>query len=122
MATALGALSEAEQTREKEIRQIHQALTKDMPTIVVGDFNSSSLLATPRFMVDNGFTDSFAEVTKNPDRHPTWHWNLNGLNLTFRLDYIFHDKGFSTLQSRVVSTDASDHNLVISRLAVTAGP
>lgn len=118
LAAAWQTLADVEDTHDKEIRHVHDALSKNLPAIVLGDFNSPSPLAAPQFLAKRGFTDSFAAVTKAPDRHPTWHWRLGKVNLAFRLDYIFHNKDISTLESRLVRTNASDHNVLVSRLLV----
>jgi len=34
----------------------------------------------------------------------------------FRFDYIFPSRDIRTLESRIVPSDASDHDLVVSRL------
>jgi vancomycin resistance protein VanJ len=107
-----------EDIHAEEIKQVGSVLAKDEATIVLGDFNSPSTFAAPQYLVKRGLTDSFAAVTKNADEHPTWHWPWGKTELKFRLDYIFHTDGIKTLESRIVKTGASDHNLVVSKLEV----
>ena len=99
-----------------EIKQVFDNLRPDLPTLVLGDFNSASQ-AAPNRLRALGFTDSFAAVTQNPDRAHTLHFTLLGIHAGRRIDYIFHDRNFETMASRTSSGQPSDHDPVISVLS-----
>lgn len=112
----LRAYAAMEQTHRREIEYVCENLLPDVPTLVAGDFNSTSSFLAPTFLIGKGFVDSFAAVTKNPDSHCTWHWLIGQAELSLRIDYIFHTRHARTLESRILKSDASDHHLVVSRL------
>jgi endonuclease/exonuclease/phosphatase (EEP) superfamily protein YafD len=111
------AVRTAEAAHAAEIRRIHAALDPGMPTVILGDFNSMSPFAAPRFLREHGFTDSFAVVVEDPDAHATWNWPTRFAHLRARIDYIFHSSAFETRESRVIANDSSDHSLLVSELA-----
>jgi endonuclease/exonuclease/phosphatase family metal-dependent hydrolase len=98
-----------------ELAQVAKNLHPGLPTILLGDFNSASHTA-PGQLRDEGYTDSFAAVTKKPDRTKTLHFRVVGINTGHRIDYIFHDKTFETISSRVFPGPPSDHDPVMSTL------
>jgi endonuclease/exonuclease/phosphatase family metal-dependent hydrolase len=108
--------AEAEKIHAAEIARILEHISPSLPTIVAGDFNSLSNGAAPGLLRKAGFVDSFAAVTENPDRYSTWRWPTNWIDLTGRIDYIFHTPHFRTVESRIVERTTSDHSLVVSRL------
>lgn len=98
-----------------ELEQIKTHLRPDLPTVIAGDFNSVSNVA-PKRLREMGFIDSFAAVTQRPDATPTLHFTMFGRPAGRRIDYIFHDQSFQTLESKVLSGGPSDHDLVVSVL------
>ena len=110
------AYSAMEATHRREIEHVVENLAPDVPTLIAGDFNSTSGLTAPRFLADKGLVDSFASVTKQPDEHRTWNWPFGKTELSLRIDYIFHSRQMKTLESRIIESDASDHHLLVSRL------
>jgi len=116
LGKAMQMIGRVEAVHVKEIERIAEQFSKTMPVVVLGDFNSPSMLTTPRFMAKQGFVDTFAAVTDNADGHPTWQWRFTDRTLSFRLDYIFYRGDFKTVASRIVRTEASDHGLVLSKL------
>jgi endonuclease/exonuclease/phosphatase family metal-dependent hydrolase len=119
--SVLRALEAAEQTHGKEMHQILTRVRTDVPTLIVGDFNSVSKFQAS-MLAERGFVDSFAAVNENPDSHPTWHWPIKLGDVTLRIDYIFHSPSFRALSSRVVRTAGSDHYLLLSELALEVFP
>lgn len=113
---AFRVLQRVEETHRKEIAAILDALEKDVPTIVAGDFNSLSLFVAPSQLKARGMIDSFATVEKDPDNQPSWHWPVGRGEIALRIDYIFHSPHFKTVESQILPSTASDHNPVISRL------
>lgn len=112
----LRAYAAMEQTHRREIEYVYENLSPDVPTLVAGDFNSTSSSLAPTFLIAKGFADSFASVTKDPDSHCTWHWLIGQAEISLRIDYIFHTRHVRTVESRILESDASDHHLVVSRL------
>jgi endonuclease/exonuclease/phosphatase (EEP) superfamily protein YafD len=122
LVAALGKLAEIEAIHKKEILQILESVDAGGPALILGDFNSLSTFVAPRLLREKEFSDSFAAVTKEPDEHPTWRWEVAGKEISYRLDYIFHRGGLTTRESRVIPTDASDHSLLVSRLSLEPQP
>lgn len=119
----VAALLQSEKVREKEIAYFAKRLAPKGPVIVLGDFNTTSQMAAPKRLSSRGFIDSFASVTENSDRHATWRLQQPGMELGLRIDYIFHTADVRTVGSRVIPSKASDHDLVVSKLAwAKAGP
>lgn len=115
-AAAMAALSDAEVKHKAEIDAIIASINPKQPTIVAGDFNSISTFAAPTALTKLGLTDSFASVHDDADTEPTWTWPTRPLPIALRIDYIFHTKHFSTLESNIVPGGGSDHSLVVSEL------
>jgi endonuclease/exonuclease/phosphatase (EEP) superfamily protein YafD len=122
LAAALGKLAEVEAVHKKEILRILEGVDAAGPALILGDFNSLSTFVAPRILLEKGFSDSFAAVTKEPEGHPTWRWKVAGKEMAYRLDYIFHRGGLTTRESRVVPTEASDHSLLVSRISLEPEP
>ncbi|NQT36646.1 MAG: endonuclease/exonuclease/phosphatase family protein [Planctomycetes bacterium] len=117
---AMKALGDMESVHQKEIAAIHASLDPEGPALVAGDFNSTADLAAGKFLAGKGFVDSFASVTEQPEKHPTWRWPTRHLALTARIDHIFHTRQIETIASRVIAKGASDHYLLVSRLQWSA--
>ncbi len=77
-----------------------------------------SLVWQPRnnFLDEKGLVDSFAAVTKSPDGYPSWHWPVGPIEISARIDHLFRTRHLSTLESRILDGNGSDHRLVVSRL------
>jgi endonuclease/exonuclease/phosphatase family metal-dependent hydrolase len=115
-------LRKAERIHKAEIERIHRRLIPGIPTIILGDFNSFSVFKAPTYLRDNGFTDSFASVHEEADRHRTWEWQTRYGKVSARIDYIFHDASFKTLGSRIIRNGSSDHSLLVSELRFVEKP
>ena len=118
LAQAYAALVAMEQTHEKEISYLFERIDKDLPTLILGDFNSVSTFHAPTFLKERGLADSFAQVHEEPDAHFTWHWPLKYGQWSLRIDYIFHSPHFATRESRILRSEASDHYLLTSTLSL----
>ncbi len=116
-AAILALYRKTEATRAKEMERIGELLAKDRPVVVLGDFNSLPGGAALAQLSARGYTDSFAEANPADQQATTWHWKWQGTEVKFRLDYVFPSGDFKTRESRIVPSDASDHDLVVSRLA-----
>lgn len=125
LATIMSGFQEAETLHAREIARIYERLSPGLtnqPTLVLGDFNSFSFFTAPAFLASHGFVDSFASVTTNADQHGTWEVRRGDTRWQFRLDYIFHTPDLATVESRILSSAASDHQPVVSRLRRREGP
>lgn len=118
VADAFTSLGNLDRTHAAEADRILDSLDDDLPTIVAGDFNSLSTQSAAALLKKRGFTDSFASVNENPERHPTWHWRVRGVELSLRIDFIFHKDGFTTRESKIFPGEASDHFLLKSVLTL----
>ena len=120
LRTVWNGLGEAESIHRKELEEVLVHIRESVPTLVVGDFNSSSHFHAPTTLSDHGLTDSFASLHEQPDATPTWRYPLrNSGEITFRIDYIFHTLHFNTTESEVIETKGSDHYLLVSTLEST---
>jgi len=112
-------LRDTETIHMDEIKRINGCLAADTSTIVLGDFNSLPGFKAPRYLRDNGFTDSVASVQGGADPVPTFRWQTRVGTFEFRIDYIFHDASFRAVSSRVIRNKSSDHYLVVSELELS---
>ncbi len=88
---------------EAEIVKDYIAKQKNMPIIVVGDFNSSPLSRTHHVMV-KGLTDCFAATATGPG------WSYNKNHMYVRIDNIFCSDDFVPYGCKVDKTiKSSDH-------------
>jgi endonuclease/exonuclease/phosphatase family metal-dependent hydrolase len=121
MRSAYSAFTAMEDIHRKEITHIYENVRLDVPTLIVGDFNSTSSFRATRFLTRNGFVDSFAQIHADADAHPTWHWPLKHGEWALRIDYIFHSRHFTTTESTVMPSEGSDHYLVSASLSLKQG-
>lgn len=98
-----------------EVTQVMAGLKPGLPTILAGDFNRVSDGVIDRLRA-SGYTDSFAAVTPHPDQARTLHFNVLGVKAGKRIDFIFHDHRFQTVESSVWAGAPSDHDAVSSVL------
>jgi len=113
---AMGALMATEEKHRQEIEAVLAAVDQNVPTIIVGDFNSLASFEAPRRLIAAGFIDSFAAMHADADTQPTWRWPTRPLPLALRIDYIFHSQHFRTVSSEIIQQGGSDHFPVVSEL------
>ncbi|OIP30355.1 MAG: hypothetical protein AUK47_25320 [Deltaproteobacteria bacterium CG2_30_63_29] len=106
---------ELELVRLAEVDALIEAVAVN-PDLVVGDFNTLPSLATVEHMHELDYIDSFASANPAASAASTWHWNWEGRELMFRLDYIFHSEHLVTEASTVLEKGPSDHFLIYSDL------
>lgn len=117
LGSAFRVFGEMEDIHAREIAAIHAQLATNLPVFILGDFNSFSGGNAPRFLRERGWVDSMASFTNAPDAQVTWSARTLGREWSFRIDYLFHPAAATTLECRVIRGNASDHYLVVSRLA-----
>jgi len=120
-AAWLRAVAAMEKVHAREIARVFERVDATLPTVVAGDFNSASAQIAPSFARDHGLVDSYAAAVGDADAHRTWHWQVRGQDVGFRIDYLFHSPTLETTTSRIIESRGSDHHLVVSRLRWTAG-
>jgi len=109
-------LKSQREIQRDELAQVFAQLKPGLPTILTGDFNRVTHDVVNKLR-EMGFIDSCAAVTRNADNLSTLHFSLLGLRLGRRIDYIFHDRNFQTIQCRVIPGQPSDHDALVSGLA-----
>jgi len=110
-----------ESVRAKEIAYVHGKLPRKVPVILAGDLNSSPGWEAPRFLKNKGFIDSLASARADHASVVTWKW-ARGDRAALRLDYLFHTKEIRTVSSKVLTSEASDHSLVVSEMTWLSDP
>ena len=122
----LKALGKTEPIRVREMELILGKLPAEGAVIILGDFNSFSIMAAPSLLRNEGYVDSFASAHKTPDdvEHITWRWPAPTKEKadppSGRIDYIWHSPALKTQSSRVLRAGPSDHFPVASELCLAA--
>jgi endonuclease/exonuclease/phosphatase family metal-dependent hydrolase len=105
-----------EAVRAKEIAYILENTDPRLPRLIAGDLNAQPGDSAPRFLKDKGFVDSLASARADHEKVTTWSGSLGGMQLAFRVDYVFHTKDIQSTDCQVLPCAASDHSLVVSTL------
>jgi endonuclease/exonuclease/phosphatase family metal-dependent hydrolase len=98
--------------RRREIESYWKKLTRDMPTIVAGDFNEDTRGAAISYLTKHGMS---RVDTKGPT---TWHYEMtsNGKTsdlLKLDIDHVMVDRRLSGRDGTVLDEGASDHRPVV---------
>ncbi|GAB4516477.1 MAG: hypothetical protein OHK0046_21890 [Anaerolineae bacterium] len=98
-------------------RLLHRAEQETLPTLMVGDFNMSDTFEEYA-LVTAHLTDSQRSAGRGFG-HTYPARGLGPLPALIRLDYVFHDAGFISIQARTLDQYArSDHRPVLVELAL----
>jgi endonuclease/exonuclease/phosphatase (EEP) superfamily protein YafD len=81
--------------------------SRQVPTIVVGDFNDTPVSYTYR-TIRGGYADSFEEKGSG------YHYTYKNLFRMLRIDYILHSSGLETVAYDSPEVPWSDHNPVVA--------
>ena len=100
----------------RELAQVFDELPGAAGTIVVGDLNSYASDAAPDALRARGLVDSFLAVAGDADDGSTHHFEIAGLRVDGRIDFVFHTPDLHTLDSRILRGGPSDHDPVVSTL------
>lgn len=112
-----------ERVRAQEIQRILAERAPELPALMLGDFNTLSILGVISTAHDAGFLDTAPQVLQNPDtEHPTWHWRLPSDTVRYRIDYILHSHHWQTTAHQVFYEGSSDHFPVVAALRWNATP
>lgn len=105
----IGKLSTAFKVRSAEIKVLTSALGRlQEPAIVCGDFNDTPLSFTYRQMVQAGFKDSYLDSGIGIGS------TYAGLLPFLRIDYIWQNKSYNAISSKVLRNQMSDHFAVVA--------
>lgn len=105
-----------EQRQLEELRAVMEALSKDVPAVVLGDFGGTADMPARQHLSEHGFQDSFAAVTSHPESHATWRSRPGQWPAAYRVDAIYTTGELRTRSSRVVEAEGSAHRPVVSML------
>ncbi len=115
LAGLYSAMGQTEVDHQHEIQAVLNSISLESPVVILGDFNSLSGMVAPRTLKDVGLKDAFADMEANADQtHRTWHWPVRGAGeLRLRIDYVFHSTHLEPKAAQVISSRASDHDLLV---------
>lgn len=101
--------------RRGEIAHFARDLRRDLPTLVVGDFNEAAGGKAVRFLEEqHGLRDVLERFSPGAT---TWHWQTSVGRIRLQLDHILHDARLRPLDARVLRAGRSDHYPVVALLA-----
>jgi endonuclease/exonuclease/phosphatase family metal-dependent hydrolase len=109
---------ETQGIRRKEIEHFHGRLKAGLPTLALGDFNENETGGAVTWLIGKGFTDVLSKVDPTI---PTWHGQLGGIPLVWRLDHILFSKELACTGARVPLEGGSDHYPVVARFEAPKG-
>ena len=108
-------LKSAYPLRARQVRRLRDSVAASpFPVIVAGDFNDTPVSYTYH-QLSKGLTDAFVESGKGFGK--TYHGKVP----SFRIDYILHDKRFSSCGYRTFHNTLSDHFAVMCTLCPPPG-
>ncbi len=101
--------------RRGEIAHFARDLRRDLPTLVVGDFNEASGGQAVRFLEErHGLTDTLERFQPGAT---TWQWQTSVGRIRLQLDHILHDARLRALDARVLRLGRSDHFPIVALFA-----
>lgn len=89
--------------REKEIRFFYDHMQKNLPTIIVGDFNESDNGFVRYFLRQHGFRDA-----PSPFQY-SWEWKIGAFKMKRKLDHVFYNPYFKLDHVQIIHDGDSDH-------------
>ena len=106
---------------EQEITRFCQALDRNLPTIVVGDFNEENDGRAIAYLSGAAWRMKSALPQFAPD-HPTWRWPTTFHTFERQLDHIVYDVRLEPLSAEVIDAGRSDHFPVVGVFVRARGP
>lgn len=97
--------------RKKEIQQLAPRLSKEMPTLIVGDFNETASGSAIEDLEERGFKNVLPEF--NP-KATTWRWNTPTGAIKRTFDHILYDHRLEPLSAHALERGRSDHLPVVA--------
>ena len=106
---------------EKEITRFCQALDRNLPTMVVGDFNEEADGRAIAYLARAEWRMKSALPQFAPDR-PTWRWPTTFHTFERQLDHIIYDVRLEPLSAEVIDAGRSDHFPVVGVFVLARPP
>jgi len=106
---------------EKEIALFCQSLDRNLPTMVVGDFNEEEDGRAVAYLARAEWQMKSALPQFAPDR-PTWRWPTSLHTFERRLDHIIYDVRLEPLNVEVMEAGRSDHFPVVGVFVLARTP
>jgi endonuclease/exonuclease/phosphatase (EEP) superfamily protein YafD len=103
--------------REQEIATFAAALDKNLPTLIVGDFNENERGRAVRWLRANGYQSALPQFQPKAQ---TWRWQTRYLKLNGRYDHLCYDARLTPLRVEVRNVGRSDHLPVVGVFALAA--
>lgn len=97
--------------REREIAAYASTLKRDLPTLVVGDFNENDSGRALTYLKQRGFRSALPEFDPGAD---TWRWQTSLGEVNAQLDHIVYDPSLDPLSATVIEAGSSDHYPVLA--------
>jgi endonuclease/exonuclease/phosphatase (EEP) superfamily protein YafD len=101
--------------REQEISTFAAALDRNLPTLIVGDFNEDEGGRAVRWLRSNGYRSALPEFAPQAK---TWRWRTSYLALNGRYDHLCYDARLTPLRVEVRNAGRSDHLPVVGVFAL----
>ncbi len=92
--------------RAQEIKLFYDKRARQLPTLVVGDFNDTEGSRSVKQLEAEGFTNALAQFDRST---PTWRWRYGVVSLKRRVDHIMFSPEMYCCSARVIPAGASDH-------------
>jgi endonuclease/exonuclease/phosphatase (EEP) superfamily protein YafD len=105
--------------RQAEISTFAAALDKNLPTLIVGDFNENERGRAFQWLTANGFKSALPEF--QPEAQ-TWRWRTSYIALSGRYDHLCYDAKLTPLRVEVRNAGRSDHLPVVGVFALAETP
>jgi endonuclease/exonuclease/phosphatase family metal-dependent hydrolase len=105
--------------RRGEIAHFARGLRRDLPTLVLGDFNEAAGGKAVRFLEEqHGLRDALERFSPGAT---TWQWQTSVGRIRLQLDHILHDARLRALDARVLRVGRSDHYPVVATFVRAGG-
>lgn len=105
--------------REREIAAYATTLERDVPTLVVGDFNENDAGRALGYLKQRGFRSALPEFEPGAD---TWRWQTSLGEVNAQLDHIVYDPSLDPLNATVIEAGRSDHYPVLASFRLDSTP
>jgi endonuclease/exonuclease/phosphatase family metal-dependent hydrolase len=92
--------------RRDEIASFAKALDRDLPTLIVGDFNENEHGQALRWLREQGMRSALPQFEPHAN---TWRWQTGMITLHGRYDHIVYDQRIRPLRVAVADVGRSDH-------------
>jgi endonuclease/exonuclease/phosphatase family metal-dependent hydrolase len=95
----------------QEVKDLYPHLERDMPTIILGDFNEGNSGDAIKWLKNKGMMDALPEFDPFAK---TWRWQTRLATMRACFDHILYSDHLYCLEARVIKAGGSDHFPVIA--------